>query len=183
MNEYTPDHIWSITSKKLSFERRGPFFLGYEMAGTRLTDNYSIDEVTSIELWSAFIERPQWSQVLGAPYVDLRWGVEMLPEEGFAETAPFQPNLPDSRSLFDYFHQPFLTADVGDDRKNDPINWLRVPVIDKAWESYEGPVDLPPKDYNGGFVQELSGWKPHPLQPAVDIRIFAAAGLAIPGGV
>jgi hypothetical protein len=51
-------------------------------------------------------------------------------------------------------HYSFPTHAVSGER----LNWLRLPVLDRAWREDREDV--------GGFVQEASGWKPSPLQLA-----------------
>ncbi|PGH48164.1 hypothetical protein [Streptomyces sp. Ru87] len=55
----------------------------------------------------------------------------------------------------------------------EPLNWLRLPVLDRGWNDTVSS--------KGGFIQEVTGWKPAPLQTTVDVRqLAAAAGLYAP---
>ncbi|MFI8365303.1 hypothetical protein ACIGD1_34765 [Streptomyces sp. NPDC085612] len=55
----------------------------------------------------------------------------------------------------------------------EPLNWLRLPVVDRGWNASVGD--------RGGFIQEATGWKPSPLQPTMNvIEIGRAAGLWVP---
>lgn len=52
---------------------------------------------------------------------------------------------------------------------DEPVNWLRLPVVGKLW--YAGRPD------KGGFLQKATGFKPHALQVALDLRTLGAAGV------
>jgi hypothetical protein len=43
----------------------------------------------------------------------------------------------------------------------EPINWLRLPVLDRGWSATACG--------KGGFIQEVTGWKPSPLQATMDV--------------
>ncbi|MYT39010.1 hypothetical protein GTY66_23655 [Streptomyces sp. SID8356] len=53
------------------------------------------------------------------------------------------------------------------------VNWLRLPVLDLGWGTERAD--------KGGFIQEVTGWKPSPLQPFMDVQQAArAAGVYLP---
>lgn len=83
-------------------------------------------------------------------------------------TAPGETHEDDVREDFlTHFTTP-VHAETG-----EPINWARLPVVDRGWNPSRGD--------KAGFVQEATGWKPSPLQPVMDMRqIGAAAGLYVP---
>ncbi|MQS05680.1 hypothetical protein FNX48_000345 [Streptomyces sp. IF17] len=59
------------------------------------------------------------------------------------------------------------------DGTGEPVNWLRLPVVDRSWNAKASQ--------KGGFVQEASGWKPSALQPTMNVvEIARAAGLWVP---
>ncbi|WP_229919816.1 hypothetical protein [Streptomyces minutiscleroticus] len=65
-------------------------------------------------------------------------------------------------------YRPSIDAATG-----EPINWLRLPVLDRGWNAATAD--------KGGFIQEATGWKPAPLQPTMDVvQIGRAAGLYVP---
>lgn len=49
------------------------------------------------------------------------------------------------------------------------LRWFDLPIEDKAWnrEAIENGAD-----WNGGFIQEHTGWKPSALQPTVDLAFI-----------
>lgn len=107
----------------------------------------------------------------------------MVQENGFGgEHAPysFDGMTGENHNILSYYSTPHLRDGAGRDRAGDRVNWLRIPVMDKLWESF---TEEPDQAYKGGFIQEHTGWKPHALQPTVDMRIFAAAGAKVPSTV
>ncbi len=51
------------------------------------------------------------------------------------------------------------------------VNWNSLPIPDAHW--------TPDQADRGGFVQEVTGWKPSSLQPFVNVELLArSAGLA-----
>ena len=79
------------------------------------------------------------------------------------EFAPFDPLRPDRKDFLTYFTSP-VSATSG-----EPLNWLRLPVVDKLWRPGRGD--------KGGFIQEATGWKPSPLQPLIHIDQLRAVPL------
>ncbi|MFD7964254.1 hypothetical protein ACFV5J_25980 [Streptomyces zaomyceticus] len=47
------------------------------------------------------------------------------------------------------------------------INWVRVPVRDRLWHGSRAD--------KGGFIQELTGWKPSPFEPLFHVDVIAGA--------
>ncbi|OIP26010.1 MAG: hypothetical protein AUK00_05490 [Dehalococcoidia bacterium CG2_30_46_9] len=47
------------------------------------------------------------------------------------------------------------------------LNWLTLPVVDKLWN--------PKRANKGGFIQEVTGWKPAILQPYVYLPALSSA--------
>jgi hypothetical protein len=149
-------HIW--------FE--APLELWWALDGDRMSDSYD-DDTDPFELWCLWIRRYCKARV-----VDIWWTVMSPPGHapGIIEPAPFDAarraiGMPD---FLDYFTWPV-------DADHRPLRWTELPVVDKVWREDEGDT--------GGFIQELTRWKPSPLQPSVDIGMLAAAcRLSVPGG-
>lgn len=98
----------------------------------------------------------------GRAYTDglipIHWFVES-PGHAKIERMPFQYSIPPLRMsgpLDDFL--TFYSWPVNA-RSGDPLNWLTLPVVDKAWNSKRAG--------KGGFIQEATGWKPAILQPFV----------------
>ncbi|GGY10671.1 hypothetical protein GCM10010358_73970 [Streptomyces minutiscleroticus] len=90
-----------------------------------------------------------------------------------ARPLPQDPEL--AKMLGQYKEENFLThyRPSIDAATGEPINWLRLPVLDRGWNAATAD--------KGGFIQEATGWKPAPLQPTMDVvQIGRAAGLYVP---
>lgn len=168
--------------------RRNPVYgptttlgLTYELNGSALSDDYDPAETSAADLWDLYVDRygegrPEWGYAPGV--VHIFWyvsGHTGAGADGPFEEAPFQRYPPDS--LWDGGHvsEHFLTSFTWPRHAEteERLNFARLAVVDKAWNSIRAD--------KGGFVQELTGWKPSPLQPTVDLRqLAAAAGLSRP---
>lgn len=167
---YAPDVKWRYHSLKLENEFVRGLALSWEVNGDPISDDYTSSDADAYELWRTWVRwltagAGHFDQTLGSPHVAIHWTVFSDPEPGHFESAPHQHDglNPDD---FLSFYAPPVDVETG-----EPINWLRLPVRDKLWNADEGD--------KGGFIQEASGWKPSPLQPTVDLRVFEAAGLPI----
>jgi hypothetical protein len=103
-----------------------------------------------------------WLRKYPEPIKSIYWSVIEPVGVGVTETAPFQPR----------YDEDFLTFFQWPTEVNTgvPLQWTRLPVIDKLWND-----DTADK---GGFIQEVTGWKPSPFQTQVDTLLLArAAGL------
>ncbi|MBO7940963.1 hypothetical protein ACGGAI_15630 [Streptomyces antibioticus] len=102
-------------------------------------------------------------------HVPIYWYVTS-PEGGTFEAAPHQ-TLPSTFNL----RKEFLThfSRPVHERTGEPINWMRLLVVDRGWNSERAE--------KSGVIQEVTGWKPSPLQPFMDVRQAAhAAGVYAP---
>jgi hypothetical protein len=168
---YGPEVKWRYRSRESGFEKVGPLSLHWELNGDPISDDYIAEETEARDLWSKWIGwlrsgEGHFHPDLGEPMVSVYWGVHGGPEDATVEAAPHQVSeFYGQQNFLNFFSHP-LNAETG-----EPLNWLRLPVADKLWR--------PGQSDKGGFIQEASGFKPHALQPAVDLRIFLAAGLDI----
>jgi hypothetical protein len=123
------------------------------------------EEASARELWGL------WLSTLDASDQDLTdipiyWGVR---GEGVAEHAPFaEQRFAQSdprRDFLTYFTWPI-------DADGNEIEWTRLPVEDKLWRADRAD--------KGGFIQEVTGWKPSAFQASVNIEVIGrAAGLIV----
>jgi hypothetical protein len=147
-----------------------PLSLYWEINGDPITDDYTPDEISAEELWNIWVEH------YGKDVMPIMW---LVHGEAKAEFAPpsLQPQLKDflpDRVMSDdkdgflaYYPLPVDAA------TDEPMRWSRLPVEDKLWR--------PANSCKGGFIQEVTGWKPSPLQSYADIKVLAmAAGLKQP---
>lgn len=181
---YGPGTRWTYSSKQSGYTHTDELALVAEPAGADLTDDYTPDEVGAHDLWRRWVDQhadmlhKEWPDQYRPGEVHITWGVTSPDRNGVAEYAPHARRLP-MPSLIEgeppYRPEDFLThfthpvhAVTG-----ERLNWLRLPVLDSGWNATRAD--------QGGFIQELTGWKPSPLQPTMDVRqIGAAAGLYVP---
>jgi hypothetical protein len=169
---YPADTEWRFTSKgPRGTEKVGTLELWYELMMDPISDDYSSSETEARELFSLWLdairEGQRWHPDLGAPHVSIGWYVAGEDSATF-EGAPFAEDL----YARQHASEDFLTfytwpenADTG-----ERLNWLRLPVQDKLWAGHGD---------KGGFITDVTGWKPSALQSAVDLRVFEAAGLSL----
>lgn len=121
-----------------------------------MSDNWLPDEIDAHELMQL------WMNTYGRErYVSIYWSVWPV-----HETAPMQSRriFADGDDFLSYHSWPVHA------RTRQPLNWNTLSVLDGAWTATEGT--------KGGFFQQVTGWKPAPLQPYVDLhQVLAAAGL------
>jgi predicted GIY-YIG superfamily endonuclease len=140
-----------------------PLWLYWEVDGDPCSDNYSPDEVDAVELWNEWRRDypPDPNEFFGPTAVRIWWFVE---GPGILEAAPAQ----DSRGIDWMPQRHFLGSYTWpvDPKTGHPLQWMRLPVVDKVWRT--GPI---PKGAHtkGGFIQEATGWKPAPFQPFMDV--------------
>lgn len=135
----------------------GKLSLYWEPNGSPMSDDYLPSEISAQELWL------KWRRdyVPDNGVVPIYWFVH---GGGFLEAAPFGNTGPDRIPFIGDFYSHF--AHPVDD-SNTPIEWLSLPVIDKAWNNRQAD--------KGGFIQELTGWKPSPLQQTMDVDLIYEA--------
>jgi hypothetical protein len=161
---YPPDTQWAYESRRRDHERTTPLVLGWEVNTSSMSDDYLPDEMPARELWRRWLtyvdEHDAWHRSLGRPWVRIGWYVTAGDDGGVFEFAPheFEPLSGDS-------FETFFTTPHNDEHGD--INWLRLPVRDGEWNATRAD--------KGGFIQEATGWKPSPLQPAVNIEQITAA--------
>jgi hypothetical protein len=181
---YPPGTRWTITSR-YGHTQTEELALYAEPNYSSITDDYLPNEISATDLWRMWVDlaankaHEQWPDLYRPGEVTILWTVTTPEITGVFEAAPFTRALPPDPGLTAMFgprkEEDFLTfyktpvnADTG-----EPLNWLRLPVLDRGWN--ETASD------KGGFIQEVTGWKPSPLQPTMDVvQIGRAAGLYVP---
>jgi hypothetical protein len=164
--KYPVDTEWTFRSLKANYEQTIPLVLYWEAELSAMSDDYTPDEADAEELFASWLKelkrKNAYSKEFGEGWVEISWSVT-APTGGIHEWAPFQQLtwLRDSESFLSFFSWP--TSAETDER----LNWLRLPVVDKAWR--EGLAD------KGGFVQEATGWKPSALQPVMHVETLREA--------
>lgn len=158
---YPPGTVWTYRSRYADFERRGPLCLTYEITGATLSDDYTPDEASALDLWSRW-----YPQYAANGEAKIWWSVQDDGSTGLgSESAPFvDPDLDDFLTSYSWPEH----AETG-----ELLNWSRLPVRDRQWNKKQAD--------KGGFIQELIGWKPSPFEPVFQAELIAkAAGLRRP---
>jgi hypothetical protein len=178
---YPPGTRWTWTGRQY---RTATFTeelaLHWESNGSTITDDYLPEEVSASELWRRWVDEyadrahRDWPGLYRPGEVTILWSVTTPNVTGVFELAP---HTADRRGTDSPLHrlEHFLThyTDPVHAETGEPVNWARLPVLDRGWSTVR--VD------KGGFVQEATGWKPSPLQEVMDVRqVGAAAGLYVP---
>ncbi|MER6602513.1 hypothetical protein [Streptomyces parvus] len=195
---YGPGNRWTYSSKQSGFTHTEELALVAEPDGADFTDDYTADEITAQQLWRKWVDRhadrlhKQWPDLYRPGEVHITWGIKgpdrgnvhefapharLLPKPRYADLTPTQQEVyqgvydddepPYQEDFLTHFTHPAHTV------TGERVNWLRLPVLDSQWNQT--------KANRGGFIQQVTGWKPSPLQPTMDVRqIGAAAGLYVP---
>lgn len=165
---------WKFRSKRSDFEKTERLALLWEPDCSAMSDEYAPEETSAFELWRMWIDRYSSKYHDESPdryapgEVPIFWFVTSQPGGTF-EAAPHQ-EFPSDYPL----REDFLThyTDPLQERTGEPINWLRVPVLDLGWSAKQAD--------KGGFIQEAAGWKPSPLQAVMNVRqVGRAAGIYV----
>ncbi|MGW3830514.1 hypothetical protein [Streptomyces microflavus] len=179
---------WTITGRRHGHTQTSELALYAEPNYSTITDEYLPEEISADELWRIWVDKAanlaheKHPDSYRPGEVTIVWTVTTPNLSGIFELAPYgppRPRDPELATMFGvYEEEDFLThyrtpvnAETGEN-----INWLRLPVVDRGWNTTAAD--------KGGFIQEVTGWKPSPLQPTVDvIQLGVAAGLYVPEGV
>lgn len=182
---YPPGTEWTFTTRRGDFTQTLELVLYAEPNYSSITDDYLPEEISATELWRIWVDKAansaheRWPQLYRPGEVTILWTVTQPSFTGIFEAAPHTPPLPQDPELVKLFgpykEENFLThythpehAETG-----ERLNWLRLPVVERGWNSERAD--------KGGFIQEVTGWKPSPLQPTMDVvQIGRAAGLYVP---
>ncbi|OAN29120.1 hypothetical protein A4X17_05970 [Plantibacter sp. H53] len=158
------ENRWLITTTKYAVQKEVRLGLHWWADGDSVSDDYTSDDSPEeiLGVWLAQLSDDvvhiSWSVQVWESDDDRHWSTEPAPR--FSQ-GNFGRNGADS---FETHYRPpqNLSSD-------EPINWNRLPVVDKLWTE---------RGDKGGFLQEVTGWKPSPFQTHVDTRlVLAAAGM------
>jgi hypothetical protein len=178
---------WQFNYLKTGFEFIEELVLYAEPDGSTITDEYIPSDINAQALWKMWVMQcadsahKRWPELYRPGEVHISWYITRPDVLGVFEGAPhardwlsfpgmlsdFGPDATRREDFLTHYTEP-VHAETG-----ETLNWLRLPVLDRGWNSRRAD--------KGGFVQEATGWKPSPLQSTVDVRILgAAAGLYVP---
>jgi hypothetical protein len=126
---------------------RSDLWLVYEVSGDPISSNYTPDERCSWELFMDWLD--DYSGDL-----PIYWFIEG--NTGVFESAPDAPNRhPDDEDFLDHFTVPFSK------RTHTAMQFQLLRVADRSWENGGN---------KGGFINDVTGWKPHPYQATINTR-------------
>lgn len=126
---------------------REELVLGWSLDHDHIS-RYFDAENTAVEVFEKWL-----SSVGDAEDLEIRWS---LPTVG--EGVPF---LGEDEDFLTFYRWP-THSDTG-----ERLNWLKLPVEDKSWNAERAD--------NGGFVQEVTGWKPSAFQRTVHLPTLLRA--------
>lgn len=146
---------WYFDQRQYPGKRSGELTLSWRLDGDGISDGYSVEEISAAELWSLWRSRYATEDQQA-----IRWMVHG--SDGVAEPAPFVPRRRDSEDFLTFYTWPV-------DEEGVRLRWFDLPIEEKGWsrEAVDGGAD-----WNGGFIQEYTGWKPSALQPVVDLALI-----------
>ncbi|MGC4927242.1 hypothetical protein [Streptomyces sp. DT117] len=168
---------WTFSSKRSEYERTVGLALYWEPDGSAISDDHLPEEEDAAQLWRMWTDRygnrnhEQDPAVYDPWHVPIYWAVTSDDSSsGILAHAPHQ-TAPLGALLGKDFLYHFTRP--AHEETGDPVNWLRLPVLDLGWSTERAD--------KGGFIQEVTGWKPSPLQPFMDVQQVArAAGVYLP---
>jgi hypothetical protein len=145
------ENSWKIVDRRNEDRGIHPLELEWYLNWESITDDYRQSEITAQELMN------MWLKKMGDEEdVKISWMVSVV-----SESAPFTD---EDEDFLTHYRWP-MHAETG-----ERLNWLTLPVQDKAWNETQAD--------KGGFIQEVLGWKPSPLQRTLHLpTLLRAAGL------
>ncbi|GGP83728.1 hypothetical protein ACWDY7_26770 [Streptomyces calvus] len=179
---YPAGTLWTFRSLKSRHEQTEELALSWLPGrSSHLTDSHLPEETPATALWQKWLKEAnhyheQWPDLFRPGEVHLAWKVITAPPatHGIIEGAPYtrderrmraETHTDDLRETFLTWYTHPVHAESG-----ERLNWLRLPVADRGWNDDRADP--------GGFVQEATGWKPSPLQLAMDVvQVARGSGL------
>ena len=127
-----------------------PLEFWWWLDGDSITDDYMPDEISAKDLFEEWLKRPS---IKDAEDLNINWMVHPVSEE-----VPF---IGADEDFLSFYTWP-VHSETG-----ERLKWTQVPVQDKGWSA--------DRDDKGGFIQELTGWKPSPLQQTLHLPTLLKA--------
>ena len=162
---YDPETLWTFRNKKNGIEKRERLLLRWEPNYSTIGEDYTPGDLSAADVWHRWIKAVNWQKEadrLGLPLGNV--GIHWLVEDA-GEAAPFW-DVEDDEDFLTWFTWPVNDA-------GERVQWTRCPVLDYTWNEQDW--------YPSGFIQSATGWKPSPLQRAMDlVQIARASSLPAP---
>ena len=148
MTTYPKGTIWTFDHRTRPMEYKGLLAAHWELELDPMSDCYGLPAADTWGIWkdAAYEAHPDG-------LIPIYWSVW---RDGVSETIPFQHEFSEGlagENFLTYYTWPMNT------KTGKPLNWLTLPVVDKLWR--------PTRAEKGGFIQEVTGWKPSVLQPSL----------------
>jgi hypothetical protein len=160
--QYSREAVWRYESRKGGVARESDLYLYWECSGDPISDDFAPEEISAAELfrrWREWLEDgDNWAEALGKPWVSILWVVAADKGSMGVEFAPFgnpPSSAPADENFLTFYTWP---TSLG---TGERLNWNRLRVVDKAWRPGRGD--------KGGFIQEVTGWKPSAFQAFVNL--------------
>ncbi|MEB3310386.1 MAG: hypothetical protein VKJ02_09145 [Snowella sp.] len=142
---------WKFYNRATNKEWIDTLIADYELDYDAITDDYTPEDITAHELFSMWVD--QIEKKYPNQLIPISWGLWLAQSY---ENIPFQyphTGYETEKNFLKHFTWPI------DDTTGKKLNWLSLPIADKKWNSERAD--------KGGFIQEITNWKPSILQPFV----------------
>ena len=149
--------LCAFESLNTGAQQRARLRLRWEVSWDPISSGRTPDEVDAVALLR------QWVAKQKSATARVLWTVQ---GDGIFEAVPFlyQPSVGPHADFLAYYSWP-IEVETG-----KPLRWAQLPVIDKLWNKRRSDT--------GGFIQQVTGWKPGPFQTALDWpTLFKLSGL------
>jgi hypothetical protein len=160
-------NLWTVTNRGHRAVRTCPLRLYWEADYDPISDEHIDAADGAVEVFDAW-RRAVAGRVDVESALPIFWSVTST-EGALFERAPLSYiKLPGDDPEFDgdfstYYDRP-VNVHTG-----EPVNWLRLPVIEKLWDPARGRYD------KGGHITSATGWRPSALQPSVRLPLLVDA--------
>lgn len=154
--EGEPIYEWSLRKSGGNRTFHGRLRLIYEVNGSAISDNWLPHEKSASAVWD------EWRRWITRTYdhedelrmVPISWYVTS-PDVPQFEAAPFTTSWAENNDWLTHYTWPI------NESTGVPVSWARIPIEKNYWSERGGT--------KGGFIEELTGWRPSPLQPFVSV--------------
>ena len=151
--------LWKFSHCRTGAPKEVALEAEWEVMDSPITDEYTPLEMSAEDLLREWSNRVKTDEKCESLLVPIYWSVrspggEVHERMPFQHSVSLQGNTPGDDFLKHY------TWPVNS-RTGQRLNWLVLPVADKEWNDHQSD--------KGGFIQEVTGWKPSVLQPAVHL--------------
>lgn len=156
---YRPDARFEFYGRRVWHRREDYLHAYWELDGDPISDNYTPEEIDAkslFHLWARSIrERHDDGKIPIYWFVVGECICESFPGAPLFKVPEFIARQEVEDGFLRYFTTP-IEIETG-----EPIRWTQLYVVNKFWNHKRAD--------KGGFIQSATGWKPHILQPYVEL--------------